>query len=76
MTITWADNSPDESGFEVQREKKAKGNSWGSQTTVATVGANVTSTTNAPGPGTFRYRVRSFNGNGPSAWSGWTQITL
>lgn len=76
VTITWADNSPDESGFEVQREKKAKGNSWGSQTTVATVGANVTSTTNAPGSGTFRYRVRSFNGNGPSAWSGWTQITL
>lgn len=77
VQISWADNSGDETLFEVQREKKAGGNKWGSQTIVATVGANVTTTTNAPGSGTFRYRVRSGNANGSSAWTAWSsQITL
>ena len=74
VTIIWADNSNNETGFNVQREKKASGNKWSGTTTVATVGANVTSTTNAPGSGTFRYSVRSFNASGASAWSSWAQI--
>lgn len=74
VTISWADNSTDETVFEVQRETKNR-NKWINPTTVATVGANVTSTTNVPGTGTFRYRVRSGNAVGYSAWSGWAQIT-
>jgi hypothetical protein len=76
VTVSWSDNSGDESGFEVQREKKGNGNKCGSTTTVANVGANVTSTTDAPGTGTFRYRVRAYNGNGSSDWSGWAQVTF
>lgn len=76
VTISWADNSNDETGFEVQREKKGKGNKWGETATVANVGANVTSTTNAPGSGTFRYRVRAYSGNGASDWTGWAEVSL
>lgn len=75
ITIVWADNSNNETGFEVQRERRTGGNKWGESTIVANVGADVTSTTNSPGTGTFRYRVRSYNGNGPSNWSAWASIT-
>lgn len=74
VTIAWADNSDDENGFEVQRETRANGRKWNSTTTVASVGANVTSATDTPGSGTFRYRVHAFNGSGYSAWSDWAQI--
>lgn len=73
IQIVWADNSNDENQFEVQRETKS-GPNWINQQIVATVPANMTSTTNSPGVGTFRYRVRASNSNGASAWSGWTQI--
>lgn len=74
ITIVWVDNSNDEDGFQVQRETKGSRNKWVNQQTIADVGANVTSTTDSPGAGTFRYRVRAYNGNGASNWSGWAQI--
>jgi hypothetical protein len=74
INIAWSDNSATEDGFRVERQTKAGGNNWTNTQTIATVGANVTSTTNAPGPGTHRYRVQAFNGLGNSNWSGWTQI--
>ena len=73
VRIAWADNSNNEEGFRVQRETKS-GGSWINPQIVATVGANMASATNAPGPGTFRYRVQAFNTIGDSAWSGWKQI--
>jgi hypothetical protein len=73
VRATWADNSGNESGFRVQRETKSGAN-WVNTQIVATVGSNATSATDAPGAGTFRYRVQAFNGVGDSAWSAWTQI--
>jgi hypothetical protein len=73
VQIAWADNSNNEDGFRVQREKKS-GAVWGSTWTSPDLGANTTSISDGPGPGTFRYRVQAFNGIGDSAWSGWTQI--
>ncbi len=75
VTIRWTDNSSNETEFNIQRETKS-GNSWVSQTNLPNVAANTTSTTNSPGVGTHRYRVRASNEVGASAWSNWTQIKL
>ena len=68
VTVAWTDNSTNEDGFEVWREKKVRGR-WGSATKVAATAANATSATDSPGKGTFRYRVRAFDGTLFSGWS-------
>ncbi len=73
--LSWSDNSDNENGFEVQRQKLNNG-SWGSTTTVASTGANVTSVIDQSGTGTFRYRVRATNDGGASAYSGWAQVEV
>jgi len=73
IRVAWADNSNDEDGFQVERETKS-GSQWINTQTIAIVGANITSVTDAPGSGTSRYHVQAFNGVGASAWSAWTQI--
>jgi hypothetical protein len=73
VLAAWSDNSGNENGFEVQRETKSA-NQWILAQIIANVGANVTSATDTPGSGTFRYRVRAYNDNGNSDWSSWTQI--
>ena len=72
VLVEWADNSNDEVGFRVQREKKS-GPKWINTQIIADVAANTTSITDAPGTGTFRYRVMAYNG-ADSAWTAWTQI--
>jgi hypothetical protein len=72
VLVAWADNSNDEDGFRVERMRKQK-NRW-VESQVTDVGADVTSILDAPGSGTFRYRVRAYNGTGDSAWSAWSQI--
>jgi hypothetical protein len=74
--INWADNSDNEDGFEVQREKQNKRGDWKSTNIVATTGVDATSANDASGNGTFRYRVRAFNGVGSSAWSSWAEVTV
>ena len=77
VNFSWSDNSGDEDGFEIQREQSQNGkNKWGS-TATGTVGADVTSITDNPGAfDTFRYRVRSFNSGGSSAWTAWVEVTV
>ena len=50
------------------------GNKWINTQIIADVGTDVTSVTDAPGTGTFRYRVMAYN-DVESAWSAWTQVT-
>lgn len=76
VNVFWTDNSNNEAGFEIQREKKLSGNKWGNQSLVGTVGANVTTLSDSPGSGTFRYRVRSYNSAGTSSWTSWAQVTM
>lgn len=71
VRVAWTDNSNNEDGFRVQRETKL-GSNWINQFTI-NVGA-VTFWNDAPGRGTFRYRVQAYNEVGDSAWSAWRQI--
>ncbi|MFG0274062.1 MAG: S8 family serine peptidase [Phycisphaerales bacterium] len=75
-SFTWSDNSGNEDGFEIERERKIRKNRWG-ETAVGTTGANATGITDNPGSfDTFRYRVRAFNAGGSSVWSAWAEVTL
>ena len=72
--VTWRDNSGNETGFQIERQKRV-GSSW-TNTTTFNVGANVTTYTDTPGAGQFRYRVRAFNGAGYSAWSAYATVKV
>ena len=73
--ITWADNSNNETFFEIRRQERV-GRSWTNDTIIASVGANVTSYTDSPGNGRWRYRVRAVNDAGNSSWSQWRAVRL
>ena len=71
--VTWIDNSANEWGFQVERQRSV-GGVWGSDTIVGGTAANVTALLNAPPAtgATWRYRVRAFNGAGYSTWSAYS----
>ena len=74
-TVNWADNSYDENGFNVERQRRV-GNAW-MESTVFGVGANSSSYTNVVTiKGTYRYRVKAFNVSGDSIWSAWAQVNI
>jgi hypothetical protein len=73
--ITWADNSNNETAFEIQRMERVD-RQWVNRTTIATVGADVTAYTDSPGVGRWRYRVRAVNDAGASSWSRWRSVRL
>jgi titin len=68
IDLSWADKSNNEDGFKIERKTGANG----TYAQIASVGAGVTSFSNANlGVGTrYYYRVRAFNTNGNSAYSG------
>lgn len=70
-SLRWTDNSDNETGFEVQRERLSNG-SWVEQATF-TVASDVVTYEDQPGVGTYRYRVRAVNTVGPSEYTGWSQ---
>lgn len=74
-TVSWSDNSNNETAFELQREKQNRRGDWKS-TTNFTVGANTTSVVDNSGTGTFRYRVRAINASGESAWTAWVVVDV
>jgi hypothetical protein len=76
--IVWADNSDNETGFEIQRQSKhKKRDTWVGTSTVTTTGPDVTFYDDPAGTGTYHYQVRSVNAQGPSAWTGWSsEVTI
>jgi hypothetical protein len=66
-TISWQDNSSDESGFKVERRVVPSG----SYNEIATVGPNVTTyvDSTATNGWVYRYRVRAWNAAGNSPYS-------
>lgn len=66
ITLTWTDNSNDESGFYIERS--LNGTSW---TQIASVGINISSfLSSGLSSGTaYYFRVRAFNSGGTSAYS-------
>jgi hypothetical protein len=68
ITLSWADNDPEEAGYQVSRSTSSSG-PWRN---VATVGANAISWTDSGlnGSTQYFYRVRAFNAAGKSSWRG------
>lgn len=73
--VNWTDNSNNETGFYIQRQKRVNGQ-WTNTITIGPTAANVITYTDTPGTGKFRYRVQSFNSAGASAWTSWAQVTV
>jgi subtilisin family serine protease len=67
--VSW-DDVDDETGYQLEREKKHKKRGYISTTTMQT-GADVTSMVDSTGSGSFRWRIRSYNDAGYSSWSVW-----
>jgi hypothetical protein len=74
IDLTWADNSADEDGFEIER---CQGAGCTNFTAIAPVGANIVSYSDTgPSASTvYRYRVRAFNGGGASSYSNEAEAT-
>ncbi|MBX3357077.1 MAG: right-handed parallel beta-helix repeat-containing protein [Phycisphaeraceae bacterium] len=72
--VTWEDRSNNETGFNIVREKLS-GSNW-IEPVPMNVDANVTSYTDAPGAGTFRYKVAARNSAGFSVFTPSASITL
>jgi hypothetical protein len=66
VTLTWRDNSSNETGFHVERAVKAKTLQF---SRIATLGANVTSYARTETADTWVYRVQAYNSVGVSAYS-------
>jgi hypothetical protein len=75
VTLTWKDNSGGKNitGFQVQRSAFVAG-AWQSPVLVAAVSHQVTTYSESPGGGVWRYRVRAVNGKTYSAWTPWVLI--
>ena len=72
LSLSWADNSSNETGFKVER---ATGSGAFSQ--ITTTGANVTSLTDTSlnAATTYSYRVRAYNSSGISSYSNVASMT-
>ena len=71
VTLSWSDNSADETGFEIEAcVESGKGrNKTCSYASLVTLGADVTSWTDTSQTDGRRYRIRAVNDFGASAWS-------
>lgn len=66
--LTWADNSDNETGFQIERTPAFA--------SAQTVGSNITTMVDAPGAGDFMYRLRAINGGGNSSWTSWVSVSV
>ena len=66
VTLTWRDNSSNETGFYVERAAKAKTLQF---SRIATLGTNVTSYSRTETADTWVYRVQAYNSVGTSGYS-------
>jgi len=71
-TLSWRDNSTNESGFYVERAPSGSS----SFVRVGTTGANAISFKDTVGRGTYLYRVQAFNGSATSAYSNSVTVSV
>jgi hypothetical protein len=71
--LTWADNSNDETGFRIRRQKFV-GNLWTNTMFVSTEPANTTLYMETPGVGAWRYQVQALNGAVQSVFTPYIRI--
>lgn len=74
-TVAWSDNSDNEDGFRIERQKKNRNGTW-SSSSYFSVGQNTSTYLDKSGSGTFRYRVQARNAFGDSTWSVWAEVTV
>ncbi|NRB40264.1 MAG: tandem-95 repeat protein [Pseudomonadales bacterium] len=72
-TVSWSDNSNNEDGFELERQKLHKNGSFNGSTLISAA-TNSTSLVDSSGNGSFRYRARALNGATSSSWSEWSTL--
>ena len=60
VTLSWTDNSNNETGFSIERAQKVKGG-YGAYAVVGNVGANTTTYSETVAANTYNYRVRAVN---------------
>jgi hypothetical protein len=72
-SLTWLDNSDNETKFQVWRERRV-GGLWQQGQIVATLPANTVAYSEGPGVGAWRYRVRSGQGNKYSPWTAYGPV--
>ncbi len=76
VVLSWSDNSGNETGFVVERclETGKRNSKTCDFDVIKTVAADVTTYTDSPGSGTFKYRVKAANDAGYSAYSNEVKI--
>ena len=75
ISLSWTDNSDDETGFKVYRN--SADSSWESASVLTTTTANATSYTDTglSASTTYYYRVKAANANGDSSWTSTASAT-
>ena len=73
-SLTWIDNSNNETLFRLERQELVR-KVW-TNTTTYTVGADVRSALIPTSSGRFRWRIRAENAVGTSAWTGYVSIRI
>ncbi|HZW10267.1 MAG TPA: S8 family serine peptidase [Phycisphaerales bacterium] len=73
--FSWSENSGLESGYSIQRQQRVNG-TWTNTTTIGSVGANVSSSSDSPGAGEWRYRVQASSLGLNSVWSAWSNRVI
>ena len=76
--VRWTDTSDNETSFEIERQNQAQAAQRLERNDHRPpfTGANAVSHVDGAGTGTFRYRARSVNEAGASAWSAWAEVTV
>lgn len=76
-SVSWADASTNETGFEARREAwDARRGVWKDATTIGIVPAGVTALMDVTGNGTFRYVVRALGRDTTSGFAGPAQVSV
>lgn len=68
ITLSWTDNSSNETAFWIERIPAFNGNG------IIEIPTDWTAWADTPGEGTFKYRIRSHNASGDSAISAWITV--
>jgi len=75
VRLSWADNSGDEDGFRIIRERQLGHSTWG-EAAGFTVGPNITLFADNPAAGAYRYKLRAYNTRGNSSYTPKAEIVV
>ncbi|MBS0197407.1 MAG: hypothetical protein JSR77_11680 [Planctomycetes bacterium] len=76
VNLRWVDESPDETGFVIERQTQADNRNWIDSTTMIAADVNATGLVDRPGSGTHRYRIAARRDSRYSTYSGWVPVVV